>query len=170
MFGRRPRSETSPVERPDGPADEAAADLLALLDAIEGSALDAYARHGLPTAPGHYRRRAEHDPWEPLGAQLSAADRWALINAEGGWRYASREALGARESQVEARRASAMLSACRGLRLRLEGQAAVTAQDLADSIRLGAAWRDQEATTPLPTEGTRLSFMAPDEDGPPDPV
>ncbi|MNF18069.1 hypothetical protein D3C80_2219470 [compost metagenome] len=52
------------------------------------------------------------------------------------------------------------MSACQGLRLRLETGMALSAQDLADAIRLGAAWRRL-------TEGAQsrsdLIFTAPDE-------
>lgn len=147
--------------------DEAAAvdDLRALLQGIEQAALGLYARHGLPTAPGHYRSRAPDVEWEALGTHLSAADRWAMINdsAESGWRYASLEGLGARSEHADARQASAILSACNGLRQRLAGRT-ITAQDLADSIRLGAAWLSLDAAAAsAPGSNTPLAFRPPDD-------
>jgi len=121
-------------------------DLESLLQAIEESALRLYAFHGLPTASGHYRSRGPDDAWVALGAQLSTAERWAMIHegAEGEWRYATLEAIGARSEHAEVRQASAILCACSGLRQRMSAHPSI-AQDLADSIRLGAAWRAIEA-------------------------
>lgn len=137
-----------------------AEDLLSLLLAIEQTALDLYARHGLPTASGHYRARGASGAWEALGAHLSAADRWAMINdsADGDWRYASLALIGARSDHADVRQASAILCACAGLRQRMVGRP-VTAQDLADSIRLGAAWRAFEVTTSASASGTPLTFL-----------
>ena len=75
---------------------------------------------------------------------MSPAEKWALIDAspEGGrWRYAAYEDLGARSAVPAVRQASALLAACQGLRQRLADRAVISAQDLADSIRLGEAWR-----------------------------
>lgn len=164
MFRRPPRLPAPVVGSDDGRAETAGGDdLLTLLAAIERSALELYARHGLPHAPGHYRRRQEDEVWELLGEDLKAAERWAMVDVGDGWRYASLEALGAHAAHAEVRQASAMLSACKGLRQRLAGRAPVTAQDLADSIRLGAAWRAREATPALPGDGSPLSFQRIDE-------
>lgn len=162
MF-RRPRRPSAPaIGRDDGRAETSGGDdLLTLLTAIEQSALDIYARHGLPRAPGHYRRRREDEAWELLGEDMDVAARWAMVDVGDGWRYASLEALGAHAAQVEVRQASAMLSACKGLRQRLAGRAPVTPQDLADSIRLGAAWRAREAPSALPADSSPLSFRPP---------
>lgn len=128
------------MERAEPPA--VSHDLDVLLRAIEQTALRLYDRHGLPTTSGHYRSPASEEAWTPLGAQLSADERWTMIqeSPEGQWRYASLETIGARSEHPDVRQASAILSACAGLRQRLDGRPP-TPQDLADSIRLGAAWR-----------------------------
>ncbi len=141
----RPRASPLPSHSDDMQRMEQAAggeDLKTLLQAIEESALRLYARHGLPTVSGHYRSRGHDDAWVALGAQLSAAERWAMIHesADGEWRYATLEAIGARSEHAEVRQASAILCACSGLRQRMRSHPAI-AQDLADSIRLGAAWQ-----------------------------
>lgn len=132
MTSERPEAETSPD------------DLLSLLQAIEAAAGAVYGRHGLPQRPGHYRRPADGGSWELLGEALSPAEKWALIDAspEGDrWRYAGYEVLGARSDIPAVRQASALLAASQGLRQRLTDRAVISAQDLADSIRLGEAWR-----------------------------
>lgn len=170
MFGRlgRRRSETLSARADDQTERKAAEDdLLCLLRAIETAAAEVYGRHGLPQSPGHYRRPADSDAWEPLGDALSPAEKWALINdaPEGArWRYAAHEALGTHSDFPAVRQASALLAACHGLRQRLAQRAAITPQDLADSIRLGEAWRglvedvvyDQATLEPL-------HFLPPDE-------
>lgn len=170
MFGRlrRPRFETSKEERGERPeAAASTADLLSLLQRIETAAGHVYGRNGLPQLPGHYRRPTGGGAWERLGEGLSPAEKWALIaqSPEGEpWRYAAFEALGARSDIPEVRQASALLAACQGLRQRLADRTTISAQDLADSIRLGEAWRhlvgdldhDPAATQPL-------RFVTPDE-------
>ncbi len=170
MFGRlgRRRSETLSARADDQTERKAAEDdVLGLLRAIETAAAEVYGRHGLPQSPGHYRRPADSNAWEPLGDALSPAEKWALINdaPEGArWRYAAHEALGANSDFPAVRQASALLAACHGLRQRLTQRAAITPQDLADSIRLGEAWRglvedviyDQATLEPL-------HFLPPDE-------
>lgn len=173
MFGRlgRRRCETPSTEG-RGEQPEAAAsttDLLSLLQAIETAAGRVYGRNGLPQRPGHYRRRTDSDVWELLGEALSPAEKWALIeaSAEGGrWRYAAYETLGARSDISAVRQASALLAACQGLRHRLAEHSVITPQDLADTIRLGEAWRRLVVDaghddTPSPT----LKFLPPDEKG-----
>lgn len=168
MFGRlgRRRSETQSGRANDLP-QTSTDDLFALLQAIEAAAGEIYGRHGLPQRPGHYRRSAGSPVWEPLGDALSPTEKWALINAapEGErWRYAAYEALGAYSDRPAARQASALLAACQGLRQRLTEKAVITPQDLADSIRLGEAWRrlvedaayDEAMLEPL-------HFLPPDE-------
>lgn len=163
MFRRRPPPPPRPSDEV-GRTDQAGVDdLLALLQAIEQTALDLYARRGLPTGAGHYRARGSDGEWEALGAFLSAADRWAMINdsAERGWRYASREAIGARSDHADVRHAAAILSACAGLRQRVGGRP-ITAQDLADSIRLGAAWRTFELSASTAAPAEPLAFLPPE--------
>lgn len=170
MFGRlgRRRSETLSARADDQTERKAAEDdVLGLLRAIETAAAEVYGRHGLPQSPGHYRRPADSDAWEPLSDALSPAEKWALINdaPEGArWRYAAHEALGVHSDFPAVRQASALLAACHGLRQRLAQRAAITPQDLAVSIRLGEAWRglvedviyDQATLEPL-------HFLPPDE-------
>jgi hypothetical protein len=170
MFGRlgRRRSESLSARADDQPERRIAGDdLLSLLQAIEKAAAEVYERHGLPRRPGHYRRSQDSDVWEPLGDALSPAEKWALINdtPEGGrWRYAAYEALGAQSDLPAVRQASALLAACQGLRQRLSQTAAITPQDLADSIRLGEAWRRlvEDAVYDDPTLEP-LHFLPPDE-------
>ena len=148
MFGRfgRRRFETPSGElTSDEPgADASKTDLLSLLEPIEAAAGQVDGRHGLPQSPGHYRRPAEGGAWEPLGLALTPAEKWALIGgaSDGGrWRYCAYEALGAHSDLPAVRQASAILAACQGLRMRLAERSIIGPQDLADSIRLGEAWR-----------------------------
>ncbi|MGO4410464.1 MULTISPECIES: hypothetical protein [unclassified Brevundimonas] len=166
MFGRlgRRRFETPSSglkgDRPEVPTSTD--DLLSLLQVIETAAGEVYGRHGLPQQRGHYRRPTDGDVWEPLGDALSPAEKWALVDSspEGGrWRYAAYEALGAGSDVPAVRRASALLAACQGLRQRLADRATISAQDLADSIRLGEAWSRLATDTSIP------KFLPPDEAG-----
>ena len=173
MFGRfgRRRFETphgdQTSERPG--ADASKADLLSLLEAIETAAGGVYGRHGLPQGPGHYRRSAEGGAWERLGDALTPAEKWALIaEASDGdrWRYCAYESLGAHSDILAVRQASAILAACQGLRLRLAEQSLIAPQDLADSIRLGEAWRRMvEGAERSQLAASALHFLPPDEDG-----
>jgi len=171
MFGRfgRRRTEAPAAEQTgDEPPEAATADLLSLVLAVETSARHVYSRHGLPQRRGHYRRPAEGGAWELLGEGLTPAEKWALIadaSDSGGWRYAAYEALGAHSEIPIVRQASAILAACQGLRQRLADRAVISPQDLADSLRLGEAWRrltedvSHEALATAP-----LHFLPPDED------
>lgn len=125
-----------------------------------------YGRHGLPQQPGHYRRPAEGGAWEPLGGQLSPAEKWSLINSLDGtrWRYAAHEALGATSDVAVVRQASAILAACQGLRQRLVEQTLISHQDLADAIRLGDAWRRlDEDNDDAPSPATPPHRLPPDD-------
>ena len=135
-------------------------DLLAQILVVEAAAADVYARHGLPDQVGQYRRRNETEAWERLAGEMPPAEKWALIQSMptgAGWRFASLAGVGAQSPVAEVRQASAILAACQGLRQRLAEQTPISAQDLADSIRLGAAWR-------------RLSAPAPDVDDAAEPL
>jgi len=129
--------------------------LLGEIAAIEAAACDVYGRHNLPAQWGQYRRQGENGAWEKLADQLSPAEKWAMIQAapsEEGWRFASLDGIGALSAIPEVRHASAVLAACRGLRQRLTDAEPITPQDLADAIRLGAAWRRlgaESAASPL---------------------
>ncbi|HUH09023.1 MAG TPA: hypothetical protein VLZ73_00595 [Brevundimonas sp.] len=146
------------------PPSAATDDLHPLLDEIESAALAVYALHGLPHAPGHYRQAPGTDAWEHLGHSLSPADKWTLLNqrpADQGWRYASLEQIGGRSPLGAVRHASGLLAACQGLRQRLNENTPLSAQDVADAIRLGAVWRRLlDASQPR----SHLQFLAPDED------
>lgn len=148
MFGRfgRRRFDAPPAGMTSERSEAATSttDLLSLLQTIEAAAGAVYGRHGLPQRPGHYRRPADGGAWELLGEALSPAEKWALIDAspeDRRWRYAAYEVLGARSAVPAVCQASALLAACQGLRQRLADRAVISAQDLADSIRLGEAWR-----------------------------
>ena len=147
MFGRFGRrrielsAEASTSERPE--AADPTDDLISLLQTIEAAAAQIYERHGLPQRPGHYRRPADGGAWQLLGDALTPAEKWTLVGAADGerWRYAAYEALGAHSDIPAVRQASALLAACQGLRQRLADRVVISPQDLADSIRLGDAWR-----------------------------
>ena len=148
---------------PSSPQPEADDDLRRMLGEVETAALAVYAFHGLPHAPGHYRQAPGAETWEHLAVALSPAEKWALLEqhpASQGWRYASLEQIGARSDIPDVRYASGLLSACQGLRQRLDEGMALSAQDVADAIRLGAAWRrlaDASQTR------TPLKFQNPDQ-------
>lgn len=160
------------TDPPAGPAsgsedaNASTADLLSLLQAIEAAAGRVYGRHGLPQQPGHYRRPADSDAWERLEDALTPAEKWALVSAPDSvhWRYSTYEALGSAADAPDVRHASALLAACQGLRQRLSERSAISVQDLADSIRLGEAWRRLvEEAGPIAASPTALRFSPPDE-------
>lgn len=166
-FGRR-GSAAPPAEQASErtEANASTADLLALLQAIETAAGRVYGRNGLPQQPGHYRRPADGGGWERLADALTPAEKWALVSApdSGHWRYCAYEALGEHSDIPAVRHASALLAACQGLRQRLSEHSAISAQDLADSIRLGEAWRRLvEEAGPTVSSSTTLKFSPPDE-------
>lgn len=143
-FGRRRFDPVSGRSTSEGSGtDPEANDLVALLETIETAATGVYGRHGLPRIPGHYRRPADGGAWRLLGQAMTPAEKWTLIDAADGerWRYANYEALGADSDIPAVRQASALLAACQGLRQRLSDHVVISPQDLADSIRLGEAWR-----------------------------
>lgn len=170
MFGRfgRRQPQTSTTLADDKPETAVCAhDLLGLLAAIETTAGTVYGRHGLPQRPGHYRRRVDGGAWEALGDTLSSAEKWAMIEAgtDGGrWRYCAYEGLGAHSDIPAVRQASAILATCQGLRQRLADRAIISAQDLADSIRLGEAWRRLAENASFGEPGAAaLHFLPPEE-------
>ncbi|MND69310.1 hypothetical protein [uncultured Brevundimonas sp.] len=172
MFGRFGRrrfeapAETSASERPD--ADQSTNDLISLLQTIEAAAAQVYGRHGLPQKPGHYRRPADGGAWQLLGNALTPAEKWTLIGAGAdgeSWRYAAYESLGAHSDIAAVRQASALLAACQGLRQRLADSAVISPQDLADSIRLGEAWRRLAEDVSYDSLAP-LHFLPPDESAP----
>lgn len=77
------------IETEDDTVDPSQGDLDVFLGELEAEALGIFARHGLPTDVGVYRRRGQ-EPWEFLGARVPVADRWAMVleqPPEAGWRY-----------------------------------------------------------------------------------
>lgn len=154
------------VETPPSLASDAGEDgetLRALLDRVDAAALAVYAFHQLPSRPGHYRQAPGLGTWEHLGNDLTPAQKWALMDVgptEQGWRYSSLEQLGARSPVADVRYASSLLAACQGLRQRLDEGAPLTAQDVADAIQLGAAWR---RLSEVNQTRSHLKFLAPDE-------
>ncbi len=169
MFRRPPRRQASVEEggavAASSQPSEARDDLRGLLDQVEATALGVFALHGLPSASGHYRQPPGSERWEHLAHALTPAEKWALLDenpTDQGWRYASLEQIGARSTIADVRHASGLLSACRGLRLRLDESTAPSPQDVADAIRLGVTWRrlaesGSSARTPL-------QFHSPDQD------
>lgn len=117
------------------------ADLAARLAEIEAEALRTYARHGLPTRPGHYRRGPRAKAWTWLGETLSPEARWTLALAHPagrGWRFGALEALGARDDRPDVARAAQALSDCRVVRDGLNGE--TTAETIEAALRLGLAF------------------------------
>lgn len=109
------------------------------LAAIEAGALAVYARHGLPTRPGHYRKGPRAKSWTWLAADLSPGDRWAEVLArppERGWRHAALADLGALDGRPGPRRASERLKAVARLRDRLTAGEPLTPGDLLDALEL----------------------------------
>lgn len=189
LLRRRPRpaaaSETPdpfarPADAPAPPLDGDARELALLLESIEATALHVYARGGLPTRPGHYRRGPGHDGWVHLAETLTPQARFDMVLShpvERGWRHAPREELGRLvEPPSEAlAEASGLLSACRDLRARLRGHGAGGAGWAADAqaaVRLGVAWRRLvefaalEAPAPKPKRRPRRRKPDPDTEAP----
>ncbi|HEV2083424.1 MAG TPA: hypothetical protein VGR32_13360 [Brevundimonas sp.] len=113
--------------------------VLVRLAAIEAEALSAYARHGLPTRPGHYRKGPRAKAWSLLAADLSPEARWAEVLArppEKGWRHATLADLGAMDGRPGPRRASATLKTLARLRARLSSGEPLTPEDLLAALEL----------------------------------
>lgn len=142
-----------------------------MLVRIERVALDAYATHGLPTRPGHYRRRRGSPTWTFLGEHLTPEARWALLlerPTEAGWQYASLQELG-RTGVQDLAAAATILDSCARLR------SAWGRADLADpwqemelAIQLGAQWQALESRRVKKTSEPRLRLTAPDDAVPDD--
>lgn len=104
------------------------------LAALEAAALATYAAHGLPTAPGHYRKGPRAKAWTFLGADIDPEARWAMVlerPPEAGWRHGTLEAIGAQDRNAAIQAASRALLACRALRDQMTTGAAVSADDVA---------------------------------------
>jgi len=114
--------------------DAPAASLADRLAAIEAAALAAYAAHGLPTAPGHYRKGPRAKVWTFLGADIEPEARWAMVlerPPEKGWRHGALEAIGGHHRTPAVQAASRTLTACRALRGQLATGESVSADDVA---------------------------------------
>ena len=141
---------TPPADFEPPPEDDA---LSLLLGEIQAGALAVYDRHGLPTRLGHYVCDPADGEWRFIAERLSPARRFELMlehPPEQGWRFARLEDLGARHrDHPEVEVASELLNAVSRLRL---NRASASADDLAEAIRLGQAWR--ALTAPRPEPGT----------------
>lgn len=109
---------------------------------IEIGALEVYARAGLPTEAGHYRKPPDADAWTFIDAKLSPEARFALTlehPAEMGWRFARLQDLGARSDRPDLQAASRLLNDIADLRAARRG---LLAEDhLLIAMELGGAWR-----------------------------
>ncbi len=118
------------------------------LGAIEAAALAAYAAHGLPTTPGHYRKGPRAKGWTFLGADIEPEARWAMVlehPPETGWRHGALEALGARDRSPAVQAASRALIACRALRHQLATGETVSADDVAALLEVADALKKPRA-------------------------
>lgn len=112
------------------------------LTAFEAAALATYAAHGLPTAPGHYRKGPRARGWTFLGADIAPEARWAMVlerPPEKGWRHGALEAIGARDRDPAVQAASRALTACRALRDQLATGESVSADDVAALLEVAGA-------------------------------
>ncbi|WP_409019877.1 hypothetical protein [Brevundimonas vesicularis] len=167
MFGRGGHRDAAPPDPAPAPRT-GAEDLAGLLAAIEALTVHLYAAHGLPHVPGHYRRADDEGEWELVSQTLTPAEKFDLVLQKPGqarWRYAAFDSLGARHEVPEVRKASALMAACRGIRHRIETGAPLTAQTLADAMRMGASY--QNLVRSLPDGDTlpdlqRIGLRSPD--------
>lgn len=158
MFGRRPPI----VPPPEGPADGEGAstthELLALIAEVEATALAVYRRHGLPDRPGQYARGPRAKSWSWLAESLTPQEKWARLESHPtgkGWRHGDLIRVGQDAEAAEARMASGVLAACKGLKARIETGRTPTFQDMADALRLGEAWRRMAEVPPSPKAAPR---------------
>ncbi|WAC60205.1 hypothetical protein [Brevundimonas sp. SL130] len=133
---------TSPFDRPVDPEPTAPDALDVAFAEIEAGALEVYARAGLPTAPGHYRKTPDTEAWSFIAATLSPEARFALTlehPAEMGWRFARLQDLGARSDRSDLQAASRLLNDIAELRTAKRGL--LTQDHLLVAMELGGAWR-----------------------------
>lgn len=112
------------------------------LAAIEAAALATYAAHGLPTAPGHYRKGPRAKTWTFLGADIAPEARWAMVlerPPETGWRHGALDAIGGHDRSPAVRIASRALTACRALRDQLATGQGASADDVAALLEVAQA-------------------------------
>lgn len=150
----------SPFDRPvaaESPASDPLEDALA---EIETGALEVYARAGLPTGPGHYRKAPDADAWSFIAASLSPEVRFALTldhPPEQGWRFARLQDLGAKSDRPDLKAASRLLNDISNLRAARRGL--LTEQHLLIAMELGGAWRALRDSKAVKTP--RLTLTAP---------
>jgi hypothetical protein len=112
-----------------------------LLDEIETVALSVYEAHGLPTDRGHYARSPRTKIWKFIAEDLTPEERFALVQAnppERGWRFGQLGDLGRLSQNPDLKAAAELLDGA--ARLRVLRRRPVTPDDLAEVVRLGAAW------------------------------
>lgn len=163
-----PAERVDPFERPEAAAPAEPDPLSLALDEIEAGALDIYAKGGLPTQGGHYRRGADGDGWRFVAAELTPQERFALALAhppEQGWRFARLQDLGARSEREDLRAASRLLGDI--ARLRASRREVLTRDHLLTAMELGSAWRALRDAQPI--RASRLSLSVPDAPEPPAP-
>jgi hypothetical protein len=151
---------TSPFDRPSDPKPGAPDPLDIALAEIEAGALEVYARAGLPTEPGHYRKPPDTDAWTFIAATLSPEARFALTlehPAEMGWRFARLQDLGARSDRPDLQAASRLLNDIADLRTARRGR--LTEDHLIVAMELGGAWRALRDSKAVKT--TRLTLTSP---------
>jgi hypothetical protein len=169
--GSSPPREIAVIDDPwpTGPLDieRAETPIGLLLSEIEAAACEVYARHDLPSLPGHYARSPKANAWRFLSETLTAEERWGLVLAQkdgSKWRFGSLEDLGDHpDNPPEVRRAAEALRACHQLRARLrEGGGSDQGETLETAIRLGVIWRQMDvAGLPAPrNEPLRLTLPA----------
>lgn len=109
---------------------------------IEADALEVYARAGLPTEPGHYRKPPDVDAWTFIAATLPPEARFALTlehPPERGWRFARLQDLGARSDRPDLQAASRLLNDIADIRTARHDL--LTQDHLLVAMELGGAWR-----------------------------
>lgn len=155
----------APFDRPSDLEPSAPDPLEIALVEIETGALEVYARAGLPTKPGHYRKAPGTEAWTFIAATLSPEARFALTldhPSEMGWRFARLQDLGARSGRADLRAASRLLNEIADLRAARRG---VLKEDhLLIALELGGAWRalrDSKAVT-----ASRLTLTPPRSEPP----
>ena len=150
----------APFDRPSDLEPSAPDPLEIALVEIETGALEVYARAGLPTEPGHYRKPPGTEAWTFIAATLSPEARFALTLGhppEMRWRFARLQDLGARSDRPDLKAASRLLRDIADLRSARHGL--LTVDHLLIAMELGGAWRalrDSKAVKP-----SRLALKPP---------
>jgi hypothetical protein len=156
----------TPFDRPPdvdiaepGPLDRALAE-------IEAGALEVYAKAGLPTEAGHYRKPPDADQWSFISDRITPEARFALAlehPVERGWRFARLQDLGARSDRPDLRAASRLLNDIAALRAARRG--VMTEDHLLAAMELGGAWRALRDSKAV--KASRLTLTPPSPPIPP---